>query len=199
MRCGTAQRVLGHIARAWDTAFGVSKAFQQLRCWESGLACIQPEMMQRRVLSGLSDLAGGGESAWKTACTVALGFAVGMFPLLGVTTIACVLLAKVLRLRQAPIQLGNYAALPLQILLVIPFLRLGERLTGAERFVFDPPALLKGFPHIPDSTARAVVMAQWHMIAGWAVVAPMAFALAALVAKVLLRAQLQIVDVRRAA
>jgi hypothetical protein len=110
-----------------------------------------------------------------------------MFPLLGLTTLACVLLARVLRLRQAPIQLGNYAALPLQIILLIPFLRLGERIAGAERFVFDPPALLKGFPHIPDSTARAVVMAQWHMIAGWAVVAPVAFVAAGLIAQAFLR------------
>ena len=146
-------------------------------------------------------LISGEESVTKTACTIALGFAIGMFPLLGVTTIACVLLAKLLRMRQAPIQLGNYAALPLQILLVIPFLRLGERLTGAERFVFDPAALLKGFPKIPDSTARAVVMAQWHMIEGWAVVAPLAFVLAALIAKLLLRrrAKVSMVDLRRAA
>jgi hypothetical protein len=158
-------------------------------------------MFGRRALPGAGELIGGGESVWKTACTIALGFAVGMFPLLGVTTIACVLLATMFRLRQAPIQLGNYAALPLQILLLIPFLRLGERLTGAERFVFDPPALLKGFPNIPESTARAVVMAQWHMIEGWAVVAPLAFVLTALIAKVLLqkRARLEIVDVRRAA
>ncbi len=127
-----------------------------------------------------------GEPVARTAWTVALGFAIGMFPLLGVTTVACVLLATVLRLKQSAIQVGNYAALPLQILLVIPFLRLGEKLTGGERFVFDPPALLKGFPHIPDSTARAVVMAQWHMIVGWAAVAPLALVVAALFTRWLL-------------
>ncbi len=135
----------------------------------------------------VGDVSAVGEPVLKTACTVALGFAVGMFPLLGVTTIACLLLARLLRMRQAPIQLGNYAALPLQIVLLIPFLRLGERITGAERFVFDPPALLKGFPNIPESTARAVVMAQWHMIVGWAVVAPVAFGLVLLVARAVLR------------
>jgi hypothetical protein len=127
------------------------------------------------------------DSTSKTAWTIALGFAIGMFPLMGLTTIACVLIAGALRLKQASIQLGNYAALPLQILLIIPFLRLGERITGAERFVFAPAALLKGFPHIPESTARAVVLAQWHMIAGWAVVAPVAFLLAGLIARALLR------------
>ena len=144
-------------------------------------------MSARRTLPSAGELLGGGESVSRTAWTIALGFAIGMFPLVGVTTIVCVLLASVLRLRQAAIQLGNFAALPLQIVLLVPFLRLGERITGAERFVFDPPALLKGFPRIPESTARAVVMAQWHMIAGWAVVAPVAFVVAGLVAQMLLR------------
>lgn len=153
-------------------------------------------MAGRKLLSEVRDLSAAGESVRKTACTVALGFAVGMFPLLGVTTIACVLLARVLRLRQAPIQLGNYAALPLQILLVIPFLRLGERLSGAERFVLDFPALLKGFPNIPESTARAVVMAQWHMIVGWAVIAPLTFVLVALVTQALLRRRMEVERMR---
>jgi hypothetical protein len=83
--------------------------------------------------------------------------------------------------------MGNYAALPLQIILLIPFLRLGERIAGAERFVLDAPALLNGLPTVPESTARAVVMAQWHMIEGWAVVAPLAFMLAGLIAQALLQ------------
>lgn len=109
-----------------------------------------------------------------------------MFPLIGVTTIACMLLAGLMRLKQAPIQSGNCAALPFQIILLIPFLRLGEHVTGAERFAFDPPKLLNSFPNVSESTARAVVMAQCHMIAGWAVVAPGAFILAGLTVKVLL-------------
>lgn len=136
---------------------------------------------------------GGRSSASKTSWTVALGFTIGMFPLIGVTTLACVLIAAALRLKRGSIQLGNYAALPLQILLLIPFLRLGERITGAEHFVFDVPALLKGFPKIPESTARAVVMAQWHMIVGWAVVAPIVFVLTGLIAQVLLRRRQRVV------
>ena len=121
----------------------------------------------------------GSKGNW----TFALGFAIGMFPLVGVTTLACALLAAVLRLRQASIQLGNYVALPFQIILLIPFLRLGEHMTGATRFVFDPSALLKGFPNVPESTMRAVLLAQWHMIEGWAVIAPPAFLLAGLIAQ----------------
>ena len=158
-------------------------------------------MITRSPSLSTDNLIAAGEPVSKTAWTIALGFAVGMFPLLGLTTIACVLLATTLRLKQSAIQLGNYAALPFQIILLIPFLRLGERITHAERFVFDPPALLKGFPHIPESTARAVVMAQWHMIEGWAVVAPFALLVIALIAKRILqrRQRSAVVQFQRAA
>ena len=145
------------------------------------------EMIGPRMLPPVGALFSDGKSVRKTAWTVALGFAVGMFPLIGVTTLVCVLLARVLRLKQASIQLGNYAALPLQIILLIPCLRLGERITGSERFVFDPLRMLKSFPNVSETTAHAVVMAQWHMIEGWAVMAPVAFILAGLTAHVLMR------------
>ena len=143
------------------------------------------EMVGLRMLPGA--LFSGEKSVWKTAWTVALGFAIGTFPLIGVTTIVCALLASVLQLKQASIQLGNYAALPLQIILLIPCLRLGERITGSDRFVFDPVKLLKSFPNVSETTARAVAMAQWHMIEGWAVIAPLAFVLAGLTAHMLMR------------
>jgi hypothetical protein len=141
--------------------------------------------MLRRSLP-VGELISGGESASKTAWTVALGFSIGMFPLIGVATIACLLIASVLRLRRASMQFGNYAALPLQIILLIPFLRLGERITCGAHFVLDPAALMKTFPSVPESTMRAVLMAQWHMIEGWAVMAPVAFVFAGLIAQLLL-------------
>jgi hypothetical protein len=163
-------------------------------------SCIQEEMVGYRMLPSGRELM-AAESVSKTAWTAALGFSLGMFPLLGVTTIACALVASVLRLRQVPIQLGNYAALPFQLALTIPFLRFGERISGASRFVFDPPALLKGFPNVPESTVRAVLLAQWHMIEGWAVIAPVAFVLAGLIGQVLLRRRQEvgIVETGRAA
>jgi hypothetical protein len=153
----------------------------------------------RRMLRSSGKFTSEGSSVSKRAWTLSLGLVLGMFPLMGVTTLACVLIAGMLRLKQASIQLGNYAALPFQIVLLIPFLRLGEHITGATRFVFDPSALLKGFPNIPDSTMRAVVMAQWHMIEGWAVTAPLALVLVGLIAQALLlrRERGQIATVER--
>ncbi len=130
---------------------------------------------------------GGEPSPARAGWTAALGFGIGMFPLLGVTTLMCAIIAKMFRLKQGPIQFGNYAALPFQIVLIIPFLRLGERLLGAERFTFDFGALMRSMPNVPESMQRAVVYAQWHMIVGWAVVAPVAILVVGMVASWLLK------------
>src|SRR3954452_2244023 len=102
----------------------------------------------------------------KAAWTIALGFFIGAFPILGITTVICALVATVFRLKQGSIQVGNYLALPVQIFGLIPFLRLGERLTHSAPFVFVPRELLAQMPHVSDATMRAFVYAQWHAILG---------------------------------
>lgn len=67
-----------------------------------------------------------GVSPQRLALTLALGFAIGCLPLLGITTALCALVAIALRLNLPAIQAANYAAMPLQIILVVPFLRMGR-------------------------------------------------------------------------
>ncbi len=65
------------------------------------------------------------------ALALALGLTVGTLPVLGLTTLACALAAAALRLNQPAIQVANYAAYPLQLLLYIPFFQAGAWLFGA--------------------------------------------------------------------
>jgi len=66
-----------------------------------------------------------GVSPRRLALTLALGFAIGCVPLVGIPTLICAVLAFALRLNLPAIQAANYAAMPLQLLLVVPFMRLG--------------------------------------------------------------------------
>jgi uncharacterized protein (DUF2062 family) len=88
------------------------------------------------------------------AFTLALGFAIGCIPLLGVATAICALLALVLRLNMPAIQAANFVAMPLQVLLLIPFLRLGQWLFRGQSMVFNPKAL-----------AIQIEAAPWHVLA----------------------------------
>ena len=66
-----------------------------------------------------------GVSPQRLALTLALGFAVGCIPLVGIPTVVCAALALTLRLNLPAIQAANYAVMPLQLLLIVPFVRLG--------------------------------------------------------------------------
>lgn len=82
-----------------------------------------------------------GISPRKLALTLALGCAVGCIPVVGIPTVLCAGLALGLRLNLPAIQAANYAVMPLQILLIVPFVRLGGWLLAARS---NPTALAAG-------------------------------------------------------
>ena len=63
------------------------------------------------------------------------GTVIGVFPLLGSTTVICLLVAIVLRLNLVAIQALNWLVYPVQIILIVPFMELGETMlaSGAQR------------------------------------------------------------------
>jgi uncharacterized protein (DUF2062 family) len=71
-----------------------------------------------------------GISPGRLAFTLSLGFAIGCLPVVGATSVLCFILALALRLNLPAMQAANWAAAPLQLALILPFVRLGERLTG---------------------------------------------------------------------
>jgi uncharacterized protein (DUF2062 family) len=92
-----------------------------------------------------------GTAPRQLAFTLALGFAIGCIPLLGITTAICALLALVLRLNMPAIQAANWFAMPLQVVLLIPFLRLGQWLFRGQSISFNP-----------DQLSSQIVAAPWH-------------------------------------
>ena len=131
--------------------------------------------LSSKAISGhLLDILRQGVTPTRLAITLAVGLCIGCFPVLGVTTVLCIVVALAFRLNQAAIQVGNYLAFPLQLLLTIPFLRLGERLFHTGHLPLAPDQLLAMARNAPDQTARAFVAGQGHAIAAWALVAPVA-------------------------
>jgi uncharacterized protein (DUF2062 family) len=71
-----------------------------------------------------------GISPQRLALTLSLGFAIGCIPVVGIPTLVCAALAVALQLNLPAIQAANYAAMPLQLLLIVPFVHLGGRLVS---------------------------------------------------------------------
>lgn len=83
---------------------------------------------ERSLVTPLLNFLKQGLSPDALALSVALGLTLGIFPMLGATTLLCTAAALLLRLNMPSIQLVNYFAYPLQLALFIPFIRLGELL-----------------------------------------------------------------------
>lgn len=93
-------------------------------------------MMQARLKTRLRESVDGiristaqwlraGVSPRRLALTLALGFAVGCIPIIGIPTLLCAALAILLRLNLPVIQAANYVVMPLQLLLIVPLVRFG--------------------------------------------------------------------------
>ncbi|HET6170410.1 MAG TPA: DUF2062 domain-containing protein [Terracidiphilus sp.] len=76
---------------------------------------------------------GQGVSPQRLALTLALGFAIGCLPMIGIPTALCMIVAVSLRLNLPAIQVANYAAMPLQVALIFPFVRLGSWMFASGR------------------------------------------------------------------
>jgi uncharacterized protein (DUF2062 family) len=131
------------------------------------------DFLHRRLGIPLLALLRQGVTPGKLALSVSLGTAIGLIPVLGVSTALCALAALCLKLNMPAIQLVNYLLTPLQLLLIIPQLRFGELLAGAPGFpvtLESGLALLShGVVHAVQILATAIV----HATLGWIVLAPL--------------------------
>lgn len=100
---------------------------------------------KRRVVAPVLAQLRQGVTPERLALTVALGFTLGIFPILGSTTLLCALAAYALRLNQPVIQLVNYFAYPLQLALLIPIYRAGESLFGRAHIPLSVPLIFERF------------------------------------------------------
>lgn len=86
-----------------------------------------------------------GATPEKLAQSIAFGIVLGTFPLLGTTTSLCLLAASIFKLNHIAIQTMNYVAYPIQILLLIPYFRMGEWIFSREPIALDIKMITQEF------------------------------------------------------
>jgi uncharacterized protein (DUF2062 family) len=130
--------------------------------------------LHRNILDPLLALLRQGISPDRLALCVAIGVVVGNIPILGVSTILCAVIALAFRLNLAAIQIVQAAMAPTQLLLIIPFVRLGEWILRAPP---QPVSVNEGLALLSHGVGHAIA-ALWDAIlhAGfaWVLVAPLA-------------------------
>src|SRR5215468_9465402 len=101
------------------------------------LAARFEEAARSRFLAPIVEQLTQGLSADTIALTIAVGLCIAIIPIIGVTTALSFLAAWALRLNQPIIQAINWTSYPLQLLMIFPFIRLGERIFRAPRVRFS--------------------------------------------------------------
>ncbi len=132
------------------------------------------EWLRRRLLGPLLGLLKQGMSPERLALCVAIGIVIGNIPILGLSTALCALIALVFRLNLPAMQIVQALMAPTQLLLIIPFVRLGEWVLRAPH---QPLSIQAGLALLSHGVGHAVVVL-WDAIlhAGFAflLVAPLA-------------------------
>jgi uncharacterized protein (DUF2062 family) len=142
---------------------------------------------RRRMVRPIVALLRQGVTPEKMALSLALGIALGVFPVLGTTTALCALVAFMWRLNLPAIQIVNYLAYPLQIALLIPFFRAGEKLFGTPHLSLSVTHILAMVHASFWGATRFLWTTIWHAAAAWCLIAPPFVALAYVILAPLLR------------
>jgi uncharacterized protein (DUF2062 family) len=126
----------------------------------------------RRLVRPILDLLRQGVTPEKIALSIALGVALGVFPVLGSTTALCALAALVLRLNLPAIQVVNYFVYPLQIALLIPFFRMGEWLFRSPHLPLSVSQIYAMIHANRWDATRSLWTTAWHAMIVWCLLAP---------------------------
>ena len=113
-----------------------------------------------------------GVTPEKVALSIALGISLGVFPVLGTTTALCAIAAIRLKLNQPIIQLVNWLVYPLQLALLLIFVRIGEWITHAPPVNFSIPELIQTFHESPLKFLQVFGVCQLQGLVAWLFIAP---------------------------
>ena len=122
-----------------------------------------------------------GMTPERLALCIGLGIAIGLVPALGTTTLLCALAAFLFRLNLPAIQLVNYFVYPLQLALLIPFIRAGEWLFGVEPLNFSLEIIQRMMKANLWETVIGLWSATMRAVMVWLLIAPVIVALVYLV------------------
>ncbi|GLT93927.1 hypothetical protein SLE2022_116950 [Rubroshorea leprosula] len=129
-----------------------------------------------KIVDPLLQILRKGAEPKQLAFSVALGITMGIFPICGVTVLLCgMAIAVVGSLCHSPtVMLANFVATPIELSLVVPFLRFGEMISGGPHFPLTSDALKKV---VTGQASWDVILSIAHALLGWLVAAPFILAI----------------------
>ena len=127
---------------------------------------------RRRFVRPIVDQLSQGGSPREIALTLSVGFSLGVFPIIGATTLLCLIVGAVMKLNQPVIQAANWAASGAQLPLILFFVRVGEGVVGAEPMPLNPGELVSEFNASPSAFMGRFGLTGLNGILGWTLLVP---------------------------
>lgn len=131
-----------------------------------------PSLWQRRVIHPIAVQLTQGTTPDKIALTVAVGSAFALFPILGTTTLLCLIAGIILSLNQPIIQIVNGICTPLHFTVIPLLFRLGAVLFDVPRRHLNIRMINQMFWDDPGLFLHRMGLAALHAICAWALLAP---------------------------
>ena len=128
--------------------------------------------LKQKVSDPLLALLTRGLSPQDLSLAVVVSLGLGINPIIGSTSLLCLVAGRLFRLNHLVMQTVNYLAYPLQFLLLVPFVRLGEMVMGAEALPLSPSLLIEEFQRSFWGFVAKFGMAYVHGLLGWVLVVP---------------------------
>ena len=113
----------------------------------------------------------------KAAQAAAFGVTLGLFPILGSTTLLTLIVGVPLRLNQPILQVFRELTYPLHLATILLFIKAGESLFGVPHASLSLPRLVEQFTADPQQFLGEFGMRGGYAICAWALIAPLLFAL----------------------
>lgn len=136
-------------------------------------AAVSPRTFwQRRVIDPIVAQLTQGITPEKIALTIAIGSGCALFPILGTTTLLCLLVGIALRLNQPIIQAVNYLCTPIHLPLIWWMVRTGEWLFAEPHRPFKMRVLARLLWEEPVQFVRVFGTTGLHAIVVWAFLVP---------------------------
>lgn len=130
------------------------------------------------MVAPLKNLLKQGLTPHQLALSTAVGVAVGVVPVLGLTTVLGTLAAVRLRLNVAAVLLISHLMSPLQLLFMLPLLRFGAPLLGTNAQTLTLARVRYLFTHDPGGAFKLLWRAEVGALLLWMLAAaPLGFAL----------------------
>ena len=131
-------------------------------------------LVSRWVLRPIRNQLTQGKSPHKIAQALAFGLTLGIFPIIGSTTILTLIVGVPLKLNQPVLQAFKTLAAPIQWLLILGFYRLGERLFKADPVSLSIPNMVSEFSDSPLLFFAKYGQTALYGVAVWCLLAPLA-------------------------